>query len=222
MAPYKRINASDMNIRTSSLTPGRVRKWPHWLLLLPALPVGILVFLFAVASHAANYRWTDRDGTLHFSDTPPSYEVPRNSLSIEDHEQRPLMGKGLVVFQDRVFKIVLVDEQQDKLLFDVEYANVHNAYPEAVRSTLRLIVSSVDRGRTATYLAYTVAPVNGGSNKLRLMNSLTRNSPSRLETELLHISLYVDNREKKGFRILLKKEIRFRKVWEKRAGVEYQ
>ena len=129
------------------------------------------------------------------------------------------MGKGLVVFQDRVFKIILADEQQDKLLFDVEYTNVHHVYPEAVRGTLRLIVSSADRGQAFHILAYTVAPVDGGDKKFSMMNALSNHSPSRLETELLHISLFVDDREKKDYRIMLKKDIPFRKVWEKRPGV---
>lgn len=184
--------------------------------------LSLFFIIAATASHAASYKWTDRDGTLHFSDTPPSYEVPKSTLSIEDNEQRPLMGMGHVVYQDRAFKIVLADEQQDKLLFDVEYTNVQRVYPEAIRGTLRLIVSSLDRGRTSTYLAYTVAPVDGGSRKFSMTNALSNHSPSRLETELLQISLYVDDREKKDFRILLKKEIPFRKVWEKRAGVKYQ
>lgn len=182
----------------------------------------LFIIIAATTTRAASYKWTDRDGTLHFSDTPPSYEVPKKSLSIEDDEQRPIMDKGQIVYQDRVFKIVLVDEQQDKLLFDVEYNNVQRAYPEAIRGTLRLLVSSVDRGRTSTYLSYNVAPVDGGSKKFRMMNALSNHSPSRLETEWLHISLTVDDREKKDYRILLKKEIPFRKVWEKRVGVNYQ
>ncbi|MCM2357050.1 MAG: DUF4124 domain-containing protein [Geobacteraceae bacterium] len=211
--PLIKIHNLKCRISGKLATVGRNR----WLLFLPTL------LSLLTTSHAASYKWTDRDGTLHFSDTPPSYEVPKDSLSFEDNEQRPLMGKGLVVYQDRVLKIVLADEQQDKLLFDVEYTDVQHVYPEAVRGTLRLmIVSSLDRGRTSTYLAYTVAPVDGGSRKFSMMNALSDHSPSRLETELLHISLSVDDREKKDYRILLKKDIPFRKVWEKRAGVKYQ
>lgn len=212
MTPVTTIHNLKCRISGKLAILGRSR----WLLSL------IILLFLQTTTHAASYKWTDRDGTLHFSDTPPSYEVPKSTLSIEDNEQRPLMGPGQVVYQDKVFKIILAEEQQDKLLFDVEYNNVQRAYPEAIRGTLRLIVSSLDRGRTYTYLAYNVAPVDGGSRKFRMTNALSNHSPDRLETELLHISLSVDDREKKEYRILLKKEIPFRKVWEKRAGVKYE
>jgi hypothetical protein len=184
-------------------------------------PIPALLFLFATSIQAASYKWTDRDGSLHFSDTPPAYEVPQKSLSIEDHEQRPLMGKGLVIYQDRVFKIVLSDEQDDKLHFKVSYNNIQRAYPEVIRGNTLIYICATQQDRTYTYLAYTVAPVEGGSTTLSLVNGLSKQSPSRLVTDSLHMTLYRDDRKTKEFKILFKKAIPFSKVWEKQAGVVY-
>lgn len=186
-----------------------------WLLLLP-----ILLFPFS-AGHAASYKWTDRNGTLHYSDTPPAKDVQKSLLRLEDPEERPLLGKGQMVYQDRTFKILLADEQQDSLLFDVQYRDVQRAYPDAVTGNLRLLISAVDRSLTSTYLAYTVMPVQGGTRRFEMTNRMSGHSPQSLETDLLKILLYNDE-DKQKVKVLLDTAIPFRKEWSKRDGVTYK
>jgi glutaredoxin len=57
----------------SAATPGRTAMKP----LLAAL--GLLAFLFAAAAAAQLYRWVDKDGKVHYSDTPPPSSAGKSS-----------------------------------------------------------------------------------------------------------------------------------------------
>lgn len=181
------------------------------------------LFLSATSMCAAgSYKWTDRDGSLHFSDSLPTYEVPKENLNPADPEQRPLLEKPLLIYSDKVFRLTLTAEEDDILKFDLTYTNIQRSYPETISGKVRLQICAVDRARSSTYLSYTVAPVEGGSKTFQLTNKLSKQSQSYLETESLYVFLYYDDRDRKEFRKLFTKEIPFGKIWHKRQGGVYQ
>lgn len=182
----------------------------------------ILSLAFVGSCPAGSYRWTDRDGTLHFSDALPAEDIPRESLSPVDPEQRPLLVKPVILYRDPVFVVTLEGEEDDELQFSVDYSGIHHAYPELVRSPGRLLLSAVDRGNTPTYLSFTVAPVAGGSDRLTLTNAMTRHTESHLETVILRLTLSLNDRERDDRRILFTTDIPFVKHWQKREGVAYR
>src|SRR6266702_4184511 len=171
--------------------------------------------LLAATSRGASYKWSDEAGVLHFSDTPPPQAVPQHSFSLADADQRPLLEGDIVIFEDQVFKVMLDEEKDDELRFKVEYINIQRTFPDIIQGNALLFICAVNRERKSTYLAYTVAKVDGGSKVLTLSNKVSKQSPSRMETEGLIITLYHDDREKKEIKILFKKEIPFQKRWEK-------
>ena len=185
--------------------------------------LSLLTLLFlTTTSHAASYKWTDRDGTLHFSDTPPAYEVPKENLNVADPEQRPLLVMPVVVYSDRVFRLLLTAEQDDLLQFELTYTDIQRSFPETISGNVRLQICAIDRKRSSTYLAYTVVPVEGGSKSFQLKNRLSKQSPSSLETVSLSLSLYDNGPDRKKYRNLFSKEIPFGKFWQKRKDGVYQ
>lgn len=176
----------------------------------------------AVTCVAGSYKWTDRDGTLHFSDTLPAEDVPLADLDPADPEQRPLLGKPLVVYQDKVFIVTLTKESDDLLQFDLTYTDIHRAFPEIVSSMPRLQINAVTGERIYTYLAYSVFQVEGGSKTLQFINRMSKLSPSSLETESLRISLYDYSPDRNKSRELFSTNIPFVKQWQKQKGVLYQ
>lgn len=180
-----------------------------------------MFLLNALTCQAALYRWTDQTGVIHFSDSLPPKEIPQEQLNLADPEQRPLLKKPLVVFQDNIFRVILISEKNDSMQFDVTYTEIHHNFPEIIRYKTRLILGSAGGGG-ATYLRYTAAPVEGGSATLKFTNGLSKRSPSKFETEYLYISLYYHDPEKKEDKPLYKKDIPYRKVWEKNVDGVYQ
>jgi hypothetical protein len=192
------------------------------LLRLVNLLAALWLLLIVVPCQASSYRWTDKNGTLHFSDTPPAGYVPQRELDLSDPEQRPLIRKMPPIYRDHVFRLFLVSEQQDRLEFDLEYTAIHHSYTEIVEGRVMATISAVDSARTPTYLAYTVAPVEGGDGRVKLVNYLSKYSPSHLETDSLMLTLYRNDREKGVAKLIFNKEIPFRKSWEKIPGGRYQ
>jgi len=181
------------------------------------------LFLAAVATCVAgSYKWTDQEGTLHFSDSPPAGEIPRESLDLADPEQRPLLGKPLVVYRDNVFTLTLTKEADDLLQFDLAYTDIQRSFPAVVSGSPRVQLCAITSERFYTYLAYSVHPVEGGSKTLQLINRMSKQSPSSLETESLRIFLYDNGPDQKKARELFSKDIPFGKRWQKKKGVLYQ
>ncbi|MBP1728345.1 MAG: hypothetical protein H6Q56_718 [Deltaproteobacteria bacterium] len=187
----------------------------------PILAIALLLATIA-PSAAGSYRWTDRTGTLHFSDTLPAEDVPLDNLDPADPEQRPLLEKPLLIYSDKVFRLTLTAESEDLLQFELSYTDIQRIFPEVISGNARLQICAVDRERSSTYLAYSVQPVEGGRKTFQLTNRLSKQSPSDLETESLSLSLYDNGPDRKKYRNLLTREIPFGKIWHKRKGVVYQ
>jgi len=191
-------------------------------LLLTHILAAALLLAAAAPCVAGSYKWTDREGTLHFSDSPPAGDIPRESLDPADPEQRPLLGKPLLVYRDNVFTLTLTKEHDDLLQFDLTYTEIHRSYPEVVSGAPRVQLSAVTNERFYTYLAYSVHPVEGGSKTLQLINRMSKQSPSSLETGSLRIFLYDYGPDRKTVRELFATDIPFGKRWQKKKGVLYQ
>jgi len=191
-------------------------------LLLTHILAAALLLAAASPSVAGSYKWTDREGTLHFSDSPPAGDILRESLDPADPEQRPLLGKPLLVYRDNVFTLTLTKESDDLLQFDLAYTNIHRSFPEVVSGAPRVQLCAVTSERIYTYLAYSVLPVEGGSKTLQLINRMSKQSPLALETGSLRIFLYDYGPDRKTVRELFATDIPFGKRWQKMRGVLYQ
>lgn len=191
-------------------------------LLLTQILASALLLSATATCVAGSYKWTDQEGTLHFSDSPPAGEIPRESLDPADPEQRPLLGKPLVVYHDNVFTLTLTKETDDLLQFDLAYTNIHRSFPEVVSGAPRVQLCAITSEHFYTYLAYSVHSVEGGSKTLHLINRMSKQSPSSLETESLRIFLYNNDPDQKKARELFSTDIPFRKRWQKKKGVLYQ
>jgi len=191
-------------------------------LLLTHILAAALLLAAAAPCVAGSYKWTDREGTLHFSDSPPAGDILRESLDLADPEQRPLLGKPLLVYRDNIFTLTLTKETDDLLQFDLAYTNIHRSFPEVVRGAPRVQLCAVTSERIYTYLAYSVLPVEGGSKTLQLINRMSKQSPSSLETGSLRIFLYDYGPDRKTVRELFATDIPFGKRWQKKKGVLYQ
>lgn len=189
-------------------------------LLIPILATALFLVAASICA-AGSYKWTDRNGSLHFSDSPPAYEIPRQNLNPADPEQRPLLDKPLLIYIDKVFRLMLIAETDDLLQFELTYTDIQRSFPEVISGNPRLQLGAVNRERSSTYLAYTVVPIEGGSKTIQLINCLSNKSPSVLETELLVISLSDYGQDRKKSLNLFTKEIPFGKIWHKRRGEIY-
>jgi len=189
---------------------------------LALLMAAILLLVPSGGIRAASYKWTDREGTLHFSDSIPAADIPTEGLDPADPEQRPLLGKPLTVYRDKVFTIALMVESDDLLQFDLTYTDVQRTFPEVVGGTPRIQISAIPVERIYTYLAYSVAPVEGGSKTVPLMNRMSKQSPQSLETEALRLFFYEPGRDRQKLLELFSVDIPFVKRWQKRKGVTYQ
>ena len=187
-----------------------------------AIWVMVAVLLAAGICQAGSYKWTDREGTLHLSDTPPAGEVPLEDLDPADPGQRPLLGKQLLIYSDATFRLFLSAEEDDLLQFELVYTDIHRAFPDIVASAGRIFVCAVGRQEGYSYLSYSVAAVEGGSKRLQLTNALSRHSPDDLETESLRILFHTNGTGNRETRSLFTTDIPFGKSWQKRKGKKYQ
>jgi len=180
-----------------------------------------LFLLFVPDSQAELYRWTDQAGTVHFSDTLPTATVPQSGLDFVDPAERPLLQKPLLIFEDAVFRVLLIAEEEDALQLEVSYNEIHRTFPEIIHQQAQIYLCALSP-QVTSYLEYTVAPVEGGSATLSLKNRMTRHSPPRLTTDTLSLLLYLRDPQTKGFRTLSSTEIPLRKVWVKREEGSYR
>jgi hypothetical protein len=172
--------------------------------------------------HADSYRWTDRDGTLHFSDTIPADTIPQESLDITDPAQRPLMSEMPPLYQDEVFRLLLISEKPDRLEFELEYSAIHRTYKDLIKGGVFVWIVAVDSARTPSWLAWTGANVESGNGRVKLVNTLSKQSPTSLETDSLILTLYRRDRAQGVEKTLFSKEIPFRKSWEKMPRITYR
>lgn len=180
-----------------------------------------LFLLPVIDCQARLYRWTDPSGTVHFSDTLPSAVVPQQGLDMADPAERPLLQKPLLIFANEVFRVLLVAEEEDSLLFEVSYHEIHRTFPEIIRQQGQLYLCALSP-QVTSYLEYTVAPVEGGSATLTIKNRMTRHSPSRLQTDALRLRLYLRDPQGKGMGTLFSTEIPLGKIWEKGPEGSYR
>src|SRR5512133_3173200 len=79
--------------------------------------------------YAGHFQWTDADGVVHFSDTPPSKKT-RKVLRVNDDTgtASPVQSQSdrinKVVYQDDVFTLVLKNETPSSLAFELTYKDI--------------------------------------------------------------------------------------------------
>jgi hypothetical protein len=189
--------------------------------LLNLVPLLGLLFL-AVPGHGSSYHWTDREGTLHFSDTLPPGPVPQETLDLTDPGQRPLLVTKPPVYQDKVMRLSVVAEREDHLEFELEYTAIHHAYPEIIKGGAFVWLCAVDSSRSPTGLAWVGANLEGGDGRVKLVNTLSKQSPPKLATDGLILTVQRRDRAQGVDQTLGRTEIPFRKNWEKQSGVTYR
>jgi hypothetical protein len=194
------------------------------LLIIFCLSLWVSFIYLSAVCNADTYGWTDKEGNLHISDLPPEDKTLENSLKVDETEPEPLVeGKRVnrVVYQDDVFRIVLVDEKYESLTFELSYINIKSAYPDIFKMEPHVYVCAGHNNESGdTYLFYDQPGMekNKNNNTITLTNKMSNQSPSDLKTTYLRLGLYQlynDTNFKQQIRYLFNKKIPFEKKWAK-------
>lgn len=169
--------------------------------------------------YAGYFQWTDADGAVHFSDTPPSKKT-RKVLRVNDDTgtASPVQSQSdrinKVVYQDDVFTLVLKNETPSSLAFELTYQDIDRAFPRVLKSETTVFLSAVSGTATGTlFLLHDTPKIEGTNNTVTVLNQLTKQSPSDMETDNLRFTLYQENKGRGYIGKLFEKRIPFKKVW---------
>jgi hypothetical protein len=168
--------------------------------------------------HGEIYRWVDPNGVTHLSDTPPDDQARQESLSIVDKKHgatMPRQGRrnNSVVYRDNIFRIVLLDETNSSLTFELSYQNIGAAFPQIFKSGARFSICGTNRGSKYTYLSCPPARIAGNSNTVTLINQMSNLSDPRMKTDMLSLRLYREALNQDKFTVLFAQEVPFEKDW---------
>lgn len=161
---------------------------------------------------AKMYRWIDQDGATHFSNIPSDDALLQEELA---HQQIYEKRKNSVLYQDKFFKIVLMEERDDSLSFEVSYKNISRLCPDIFIRPAQISLSVGSEEPKGTYLTIPIKMTAGNNNTTTLTSKMTRFSESTFETDVLHFSVYQKARQDKKLKIIFERRIPFKKVWVK-------
>lgn len=178
----------------------------------------ILLWLLSSTCFAEGYKWTDEEGTFHFSDMPRPISTTLPPQKYSNEQERGRLGKNIVIYADKslyapdeykIIKVTLVSESKDYLLFDIEYYFAEELTDTSLNSYLGLNVypSNV---KEDTYVATPFVMPASGKNKISYKLSMSKYSQDSLMTDIL--KLYMRNSRKK---IVVERVIPFEKQWRK-------
>jgi len=191
----------------------------------------IILFFFSEPGYAKTYKWADGNGTLHFSNRPPvskkhlkqmqttdpwKFENDASGKAAEAEKALKQISPGIngeiVLYQDdkpwdlkenKLLKVILIKEKENRLLFDVEYNYIDTggkAYPGIFPDMSHWVMNS--------------SPITPGKNKTSVQVGLQDGAPDIIESDDLRLEMrwYKDG---KYMGQLFERIIHFDKTWKK-------
>jgi hypothetical protein len=118
------------------------------------------------------------------------------------------------VYQYDVFTLVLKNETPSSLAFELTYQDIDRAFPRILKSETTVFLSAVSGTATGTlFLSYNTPEIKETNNTVTVLNQLTKQSSSDMETDNLRFALYQENKGRGYIGKLFEKRIPFNKVW---------
>lgn len=192
-----------------------------WLLTWLFLLLGNVLFI-ANGAYCETYSWTDDNGALHFSDTPPASmkkekrRTPIKKSEIEVTSKWVRQKNGYRLYENDQISVVITKDENNQLIFNVMYKLSPDMEQYIHNGMLRISVSpwdlSLPQG-VSSYLSSSTHVPQALSGNIEMQASPTDNTPGGVSSSSIAISISIDNQDTGKRRYELWRVVPYRKDW---------
>jgi hypothetical protein len=182
---------------------------------------GGMVLLSQVA-FCDTYSWSDEEGTLHFSETPPppppkgKKQISVNKRSSDVVSKWTKQKQGSRLYEDSMISVVVTKDVSGLLVFNVMYELPPEMGHDLLNNRVSIAVTPWDLNLpkgVSSYLSSSSLVLTKLSGSVEMQASPTDRTPGGVATQSIAISISVDDKLTGNRRFELWKVISYTKNW---------